>query len=402
MQQVTDRAQQLGVPFSVQVDLTYRCNEKCVHCYLDHQDHGEMTTTEIKHLLKEMADAGVFIVNFSGGEIFLRKDLFEILEYASELTFCIKLKTNAVMIREAQAARLRNLGVAQIQVSIYSHRPEVHDAITKLPGSLQRSLKAIRFLKSQGLKVIMANVMMTENLGDLRSTRALAEELGAEYTIDPTVTPMMDGERSTLSLNAGDAALRELFRDEANVGDVDAFCAPPAAVTESSMDSLPCSAGHTACYISPYGEFYPCVQFPLSCGNVRQQRFIDIWQNSPQLKEVRSIRLRDLSCSQCVHGASCSRCPGLAFLEGNMRGPSTADCEKSFARTGIPSANLLAKKDQASPPRLVQIQLVPAITGSRLTHAAGQPTLPAYPAQTAIDPSYVAPLAAVPQYTLRS
>jgi radical SAM protein with 4Fe4S-binding SPASM domain len=137
------------------------------------------------------------------------------------------------------------------------------------------------------------------------------------------------------------------------------------------MSSLPCSAGHTACYVSPYGEFYPCVQFPLSCGNVRQQRFIDIWRDSEQLKEVRSIRLRDLSgCSQCTHGSTCTRCPGLAFMEGNMRGPSTADCEKSFARTGIPSVNLLAKKEKKSSSRLVQIQVVPEITGSRLSGMA--------------------------------
>jgi hypothetical protein len=109
---------------------------------------------------------------------------------------------------------------------------------------------------------------------------------------------------------------------------------------------------------------------------VRQQRFIDIWRNSPQLKEVRSIRLRDLSsCSHCAHGSTCTRCPGLAFMEGNMRGPSTEDCEKSFARIGIPSVNLLAKKDQTSRPRLVQIQLVPAITGSRLSAMSrGAPT----------------------------
>jgi len=178
----------------------------------------------------------------------------------------------------------------------------------------------------------------------------------------------MDGDRAILDLNAGESALRRLFRDEALVGNADEFCAPPPAPDEDSMESLPCSAGHTACYVSPYGEFYPCVQFPLSCGNVRQQRFIDIWRDSEQLKEVRSIRLRDLSsCSQCAHGSTCTRCPGLAFMEGNMRGPSTADCEKSFARTGIPSANLLAKKQNASVPRLVQIQIVPAITGSRLS-----------------------------------
>jgi radical SAM protein with 4Fe4S-binding SPASM domain len=383
LREMGERALQLGVPFSAQLDLTYRCNEQCVHCYLDHDDHGEMTTTEIKHLLKEMAEAGVFILTFSGGEIFLRKDFFEILECARSLTFCIKLKTNAVLIRETHAARLRDLGVESIQISIYSHRPEVHDAITKVPGSLRRSIDAIRFLKSQGLKVILANVLMTENMQDYHGVRALADELGAEYTLDPTITPKMDGDRSILELNAGETALRQLFRDELLVGNAEKFCAPPVrreqdgqAHSAESMDSLPCSAGHTACYVSPYGEFYPCVQFPLSCGNVRQQRFIDIWRNSEQLKEVRSIRLRDMSsCSQCAHGSTCTRCPGLAFMEGNMRGPSTADCEKSYARTGIPSANLLAKKERGSVPRLVQIQIVPASTGSRLSGIGGSQSL---------------------------
>jgi AdoMet-dependent heme synthase len=371
MQEMTERALRLGVPISVQLDLTYRCNEKCVHCYLDHEDHGEMTTAEIKHLLEEMAEAGVFILTLSGGEIFLRKDFFEILEHARALTFCIKLKTNAVLIRESQAARIRDLGVESIQISIYSHRAEVHDAITKVPGSLRRSIDAVRFLRSQGLKVVLANVLMTENMHDYHGVQALAAELGVDCSLDPTVTPMMDGDRSILDLNAGESALRTLFRDETFVGNAAEFCAPPPAPSEDSMDSLPCGAGHTACYVSPYGEFYPCVQFPLSCGNVRQRRFIDIWRDSEQLKEVRSIRLRDLSsCSGCAHGSSCTRCPGLAFMEGNMRGPSTQDCEKSFARTGIPSKNLLAKKEKVAPARLVQIQIVPAITGSRLAGLA--------------------------------
>src|SRR5258706_2534037 len=366
LQEMSNRALGLGVPLSAQLDLTYRCNEQCVHCYLDHLEHGEMSTTEIKHLLSELAEAGVFILTLSGGEIFMRKDFFEILEHARDLTFCVKLKTNAVLVREKQAARLRDLGVESIQVSIYSHRPEVHDAITKVPGSLRRSVDAIRFLKTQGLKVVIANVLMTENMHDHHGVRALAEELGARYTLDPTITPMMDGDRSILERKADASELHTLFRDEKYIDNVEEFCAPPPALTEEVMESLPCSAGHTGCYVSPYGEFYPCVAFPLSCGNVRQQRFIDIWRDSEQLKEVRSIRLRDLSgCSQCAHGGTCTRCPGLPFLEGNMRGPSTSDCEKSFARTGIPSKNLLAKKEKASPARLVQIQLVPVITGIR-------------------------------------
>ena len=364
MEEVSAKALALGIPMSVQLDLTYRCNERCVHCYLDHDDHGEMTTDEIKHLLDEMAEAGVFILTLSGGEILMRKDFFEILEYARRLTFCIKLKTNAVLIREREAGRIRDLGVETIQVSIYSHRPEVHDAITLVPGSLKRSLAAIRFLKSQGLKVIIANVMMIQNAQDYAGVRALAEELGVESTLDPTVTPMMDGDRSTLNLGVDNSALQSLFRDETLVGDVEEFCAVKPLQGEDALQSLPCSAGHTAAYVSPYGDVYPCVQFPLTCGNVRQERFLDIWRDSEQLKEVRAIRVKDLSgCSQCTHVTGCSRCPGLAYMEGNMRGPSTQDCEKSFARTGIPSVNLQSKMQskKPAPANLIQIRMQPAV-----------------------------------------
>jgi len=357
MQEVAEKAMALGVPLLAQLDLTYRCNERCVHCYLDHHDHGEMTTAEIKHLLKEMAEAGVFILTLSGGEIFLRKDFFEILEYARELMFCVKLKTNAVLIREREAQRIRELGVESIQVSIYSHRPEVHDAITLIPGSLKRSLDAIRFLKSQGLKVLIANVLMTQNRQDYPGVRALAAELGVECTLDPTVTPMMDGNRSTVSLGVDHSTLREVFRDPSLVEDVEEFCATPAKAGENELEAIPCSAGHTACYVSPYGDVFPCVQFPVPTGNVRQQRFIDIWRHSEKMNEVRSIRVKHLTtCTQCAHVSSCTRCPGLAYMEGNMRGPSSQDCEKSFARTGIPSANMLAKR--LSAPSLVQIQAV--------------------------------------------
>jgi radical SAM protein with 4Fe4S-binding SPASM domain len=365
LEEMTEKALARNIPLSVQVDLTYRCNERCVHCYLDHEDHGEMTTAEIKHLLDEMADAGVFILTLSGGEIFLRKDFFEILEYARlQRQFCVKLKTNALMIREREAARIRDIGVESIQISIYSHRPEVHDAITLVPRSLQRSLAAARFLKSQGLRVILANVLMVQNLQDYQGVRALAHELGVECTLDPTITPMMDGDRAVLSLGIKQEALRQVFRDQALVGDVDEFCTIAAPADENALSALPCSAGHTACYVSPYGDVFPCVQFPLPTGNVRKDRFLDIWRHSERMKEVRSIRLKDLTtCTSCSHVGSCTRCPGLAFMEGNMRGPSSQDCEKSFARTGIPSANMLAKKQAAA--NLVQIRFAPATSATQ-------------------------------------
>jgi len=355
--EMNQKALKLGIPISVHLDVTYRCNERCVHCYLDHDDHGEMTTLEIKSLLTQLADAGVFLLTLSGGEVLMRRDFFELVEHARRLLFNVKIKTNGVMIREAEARQIRELGVEQVQISVYSHRAEIHDAITKLPGSLKRTLEAIRFLKSQGLKVTIANVLMTGNLADNAGVMALAGELGVAYTLDPTITPKMDGDHSILNLRAPASELHRVFRDDALVGNAKEFCAPPPPPDEDVMEGYPCSAGHTACYISPYGEVFPCVQFPLSCGNVRERKFAEIWRDSKQFREVRSIRAKDLTtCSSCAHVGTCTRCPGLAYMEGNMRGPSSADCEKSYQRTGIPSANMLTRSAMGGTGALVQIQ----------------------------------------------
>ena len=344
MEEIIGKALALGIPLTVHVDLTYRCNERCEHCYLEHDDKGEMSYEEISRLFGELADAGVFFLTLSGGEPMMRRDFFDIVARARALQFNVKVKTNAVLIREAEARRLRALGVEQVQISVYSHRPEVHDAVTKLPGSLGRTVQGIRALRAAGLKVAVSNVMMRSNLDDRKGVAQLAHDLGASYFVDPTITPMMSGDRSVLALRIPGSELPALFHDKELVGDPESFCAPPPPVGDDERNARPCSAGNSACYVSPYGDVYPCVQFPLPSGNVRKQSFLDIWHHSPQLKEVRSIRTGDLPvCSSCAHLGTCTRCPGLAWTEGNMRGPSSTDCEKSFYRTGIPSANMLAR-----------------------------------------------------------
>jgi radical SAM protein with 4Fe4S-binding SPASM domain len=282
----------------------------------------------------------------------MRKDLFQIIEHARKLQFSVKLKTNGVMVKRPKAERLAALGIEDVQISLYSHKAEVHDGITKLPGSFKRTVEGARLLREAGIKVTFANVLMANNQDDYRGVRELAAAMGLECTLDATITPMMDGDRSILALNVDAARLHEVYHDAGVLGEVaGTFNAPPSGPVPEldALETLPCSAGHNACYVSPYGEVYPCVQFPYLTGNIREQKFIDIWKNSPQMAEVRSIRVADLQgCSTCVHGGSCTRCPGLSYLEGNMRGPSTQDCEKSFARTGVPSKNLERKRAEVA------------------------------------------------------
>jgi AdoMet-dependent heme synthase len=342
IEEFNQKATAHGIPLSVHIDITWRCNERCVHCYLDHDGKGEMSTEEIKDTLRQLAEHGTFFLTISGGEPLLRRDCLEILDYARSLRFSIKLKTNAVMIGAKEAARLRQIGIESVQVSLYSHRPEVHDAITKLPGSFRRTTDGIRHLKASGLKVSVTDVLMKYNNQDAMAVKRLAKELGVGFAIDPTITPMLNGDRSIMALGITEAELKEIMHTNEFVGDVGEFCNPATAIAGDILDGYSCSAGHSLAYISPFGDVYPCVQFPMPCGSIRKQSFREIWYNPPAFTELRSVRVRDLhTCSHCAHTTYCSRCPGLAYMEGDFRGPSSADCQKSYARTGVPSAAMM-------------------------------------------------------------
>ncbi len=333
MDRLISRTVQKHRPLSVHFDLTYRCNERCVHCYLDHDDHGELTTAECLKVLDDLARSGTLFLTFSGGEIFLRPDLYEILAAARRLHFDISLKSNALLVTPERAARLREFGVRRVQISVYSDIPAIHDAITKVPGSLERTLAAIPILIEHGLQVKLACPLMRENLMAYRGVMALAEKLGIPYILDLTITPMMDGSSGPLEHRASVSSLLPVLRDPvlhackpqppaqaASAVDVSPTAvgsAVSSGIESAAYEDLPCSAGHNSCYISPYGDVFPCVQLPQAAGNLRREKFDDIWYHAPQLERLRAIRESQLPiCSRCEIRSYCERCPGLALMEG--------------------------------------------------------------------------------------
>ena len=350
------------LPWSVHVDLTYRCNERCIHCYLDHEDHGEMNTAEIKDVLEQLAQSGALFLAFSGGEIFLRNDLFELIEFARSLHFDISLKTNALLIDAERARKLHALSVRRIQISIYSAEPAVHDAITKVRGSLERTLTAIRFLQAEGLQVKIACPLMKQNLMAYRNVQALAAELGVPYVLDMTITPKMDGDMSLLQLRNPAQDLLPILQDPtlnppsssqdgAQEAQLTTGSATSSGIESQAYEDIPCSAGHNSCYISPYGEVFPCVQMPVATGNLRQQRFDEIWFKSPEMERVRAVRESQLPvCSKCSIRQYCERCPGLAQMEGgDLLGAYERACDLAELKAGLagvqnPTSALHAQK----------------------------------------------------------
>jgi len=387
MDRLISRTVEKHRPLSVHFDLTYRCNERCVHCYLDHDDHGELTTAECLKMLDELARAGTLFLTFSGGEIFLRPDLYEILSAARRLHFDISLKSNALLVTPERAARLREFGVRRVQISVYSDVSAVHDAITKVPGSLERTLAAIPVLLEHGLQVKLACPLMQENLTAYRGVMALAEQLGVPYIIDLTITPMMDGSSGPLAHRASVSSLLPVLRDPVlhaskpqptaeAAATMDAL--PPAfgsavssGIESRAYEDLPCSAGHNSCYISPYGDVFPCVQLPQAAGNLRREKFDDIWYGSPKLGRLRAIRESQLPvCSRCEIRAYCERCPGLALMEGGdllgayERACALAEEKARLAGVANPVSALHREQDQASLQTTVEAEFASLVSDS--------------------------------------
>lgn len=339
------------IPLSVHIDLTMRCNEVCRHCYRVIEQRPELTTDELKAILEDLAKAGTLYLTFSGGEVFLRKDLFELIEHARRLRFDVRLKSNALLITKAKAERLRALGVRQVDVSIYSTDPAVHDWVTKVPGSLERSLQGVSLLKDAGITVKLNCPLMRQNAGQYKEIRALGERLGVLTGFDPMITAKNDGDTSTVKLRITGKQLLQVLQDPSLNPDVGKTDAGEIPSVRSDLDDIACGASHNACYISAYGDVQPCVAMPIACGNVRDEPFEEIWRRSPEMLRVRSIRIRDLhTCSTCAASRFCGRCPGQALVEnGDLRGPATANCEQALVKAQLAGSSAIPASMLRSP-----------------------------------------------------
>jgi radical SAM protein with 4Fe4S-binding SPASM domain len=270
-------------------------------------------------------------VTFTGGEPLLRDDFFDILNEARRLNFAIKLSTNATLIGPSEAVLLGKLKLWEIGVSLYGAKAAIHDEITTIPGSFDRTVDGIKLLREQGLRVKIRSVLMKENVSSDNELERLAADLGAGFAQDPLLTPLSSGSHDNLVHRIDREQLRDSLEKEVRrlFGNFD----PEKweAVRIDKLHSYMCKAGINFCCVNPYGEVVPCVQFQLAAGDLRRQSFQEIWRSSPTFLKLRQTTNNDLEkCPDCRLLPVCFRCPGEAFLvDGNAFGPSSWACLRS-------------------------------------------------------------------------
>jgi radical SAM protein with 4Fe4S-binding SPASM domain len=320
--------------YSLVLELTYRCNEKCVHCYLPQETRLlELSLDQIDELMGEFVSMGGLQIQLTGGEAFSRKDIVGILELAKKHGLVTSITTNLTLLNDDILNAIVGLSPRSVGCSIYAARPELHDAITLVKGSFEKSVRAIRSLRAAGIPVITKSPLMKTTAPHWREIEALAKELGCKYQFDLSITAKNDGKLSPLAHRVEDKeVLDDIFSSryyKLYVGDE-----PMSGMTGPSPEASLCGAGSNQLSVSPDGTIRPCIGLNVALGQWPKTSLADIWHKSPFFAEWGAIKLRDISpCNTCAELAYCSRCPGAWLVEhGDFRKPSPYTCELARAR----------------------------------------------------------------------
>jgi radical SAM protein with 4Fe4S-binding SPASM domain len=331
---IVARTEQEHRLFSAHWELTYRCNEQCSHCYLDvlpaNQDvPGELSIEECFRVIDELVELGVLHLLFSGGEILAHRGFFQIAEYARSKRLLLRLFTNGILITPQVADRLAALHPYAIEISVYGSDPETHDKITQRERSWDLTMRALRLLRERGVRTKIKVPVMRENFGQLREIEKLADELGAEFRYDTTITPKDNGSRSPLKHRLTYQELVGLFRE--------ILAAEAWANRRVSPDARTCGITLNSLAIDPYGNVFPCVQTRELAGNLRDQSLKSIWEESSVWQELGNLTISELPvCRECELVNLCVRCHGLAQVEdGDLYGPALANCREALARRQV-------------------------------------------------------------------
>jgi mycofactocin biosynthetic radical S-adenosylmethionine protein MftC len=314
----------LEAPICLTWELTYACNLACVHCLSSsgRRDPRELTTEECKRVIDELERMQVFYVNIGGGEPTVRRDFWELVDYAVSHHIGVKFSTNGSRITPERADRLARSDYVDVQVSLDGATAEVNDSV-RGAGSYATAITAMERLADAGFKGFKLSVVVTrENVSQLDAFKALADRYEAQLRIT-RLRPSGRGADVWDRLHPTAAQQRELYEwllargEDILTGDsffhLSAYGAPLPGLNL-------CGAGRVVCLIDPVGDVYACpfvIHDSFRAGNVREPGgFARVWQDSELFTELREPQSAG-ACASCGLFDKCrGGCMAAKFFTG--------------------------------------------------------------------------------------
>jgi mycofactocin radical SAM maturase len=314
----------LDAPICLTWELTYACNLACIHCLSSsgRRDPRELTTAECLGVIDELQAMQVFYVNVGGGEPTVRRDFWEILDYATAHDVGVKFSTNGSRITAENAARLAANDYVDVQISIDGASAAINDAV-RGPGSFATATGALERLAEAGMRNFKISVVVTRaNVDQLDELEALADRFGAQLRLT-RLRPSGRGADVWDELHPTQAQQRRLYDwllprgDKVLTGDSFFHL---AAYGQPLPGLNLCGAGRVVCLIDPIGDVYACpfaIHDAFRAGNLRATGgFEAIWRTSELFQDLRRPQTGG-ACASCAHFDSCrGGCMAAKFFTG--------------------------------------------------------------------------------------
>jgi radical SAM protein with 4Fe4S-binding SPASM domain len=313
------RANAARVPLSGSLELTRRCNLRCVHCYLGPQEQvrraagREMDTAQVTSILDQATEAGCLHLLITGGDPLLRQDFAEIYRHARLAGLDVTVFTNGTLVTEQIVELFQELPPHIVEITLYGATAETYERITDTPGAYRRCLAGIERLRDGGVRVGLKTMLVTLNRHEFAAIEALAADYGARFRFDPLINARLDGDRGPLSLRVAPAEAIGLEFASPKRRQAWLDYGARAADFLPSDRLVQCGAGQTAFHVDAFGNLKPCLMLPWLSYSLHSGTFADGWA---ALAPIRDAKVNAGNrCAACPQRFYCGYCPGLLALE---------------------------------------------------------------------------------------
>lgn len=328
MPEASDNFVEFTAPLYVAWEITHHCNARCLHCYSasgpETDPRQVLPLDEALSLIDQLADAGVLILAFSGGEPLMHRHWKELVAHAVRRGLNTNIGSNGSCINALNADILRDLGIKSVTISIDSHLGPFHDHFRQLEGLHEKALQAVRLLAARNVRVVVGYTPTRLNWRHGRDVIRLARELGANAV---NLSEYVPAGRGSIGLALSPEELRQTLEDwiearEQYKGQMEIMwhdCRVALLVEEQEKRKyVGCGAGRLVARILPDGTVTPCVFLPTEIGRIPSQPFRSVWQEAQLLEKFRH-RVGHVrgNCGACEHLSTCGGCRAVAYAYSN-------------------------------------------------------------------------------------
>jgi len=325
------------LPRLIAFEVTRTCNLDCIHCRAAASKgpyEEELSTEEVFRILEEIREVAQPIIILTGGEPLLRKDIFDIAKKCIELDLKPVLATNGTLIDEKIAERIKEAGIARVSISLDGATAETHNDFRKMPGAFEGAIRGIEALKKVGVPFQINTTITGINAKELPAIHNFAIKLEAVAHHIFVLVPVGRGKeisKESLTPEEYEKVLNWFYEQRGKSKlQLKATCAPTyyrilrerakeegkkVTFETFGLDAVTrgCLAGTGFCFISHRGIVQPCGYLEISCGNLREQSFKDVWENSEVFNNLRDFTKYKGKCGKCEYIRICGGCRARAY-----------------------------------------------------------------------------------------